>query len=111
MKNKSFLLLATTVLSHNSYALDNDKKLHVGLSTVVGASTTVYTQNSHKGFIVCSTVGLTKEVYDEFDYGGFDMEDLAYDVVGCAIGSYIIGEGWNVSVNEDEYKLGYTLKF
>lgn len=72
------------------YAIDQDKKLHFGASFGIGAISNVLITGKHDywhSVALCLAVGTSKELYDEYDYGGFDLEDLGYDVGGCLLGS------------------------
>lgn len=104
-------LLWGVLLSAPSYAIDVDKQLHLGVSVAIGSSVTYFTGDSNVAMMTCSIVGLSKEIYDEYDYGGFDGEDLAYDLIGCALGSYILPPTINLIFNEDNVGVSYTYKF
>lgn len=45
------------------------------------------TKDEDKAMTLCLAAGLAKELYDEYDYGGFDEKDLLADYVGCLIGT------------------------
>jgi len=57
-----------------SSAIEPDKKLHLGYSTAIGGVSTLIFEKKSYQFLACSSVGLAKELYDEYRYGGFDME-------------------------------------
>ncbi len=92
-------------------AVERDKQLHLGVSAVVGATTQYHTADWKTGMIVCTTVGLLKEVKDEIVYGGFDTKDLAYDVVGCTAGVLIGEAGLYLFKEKNVLGIGYKLKF
>lgn len=70
--------------------IDKDKQLHFAAGVLIGGATNaiVYgkTKNKTKAFIwgvaVSSVAAITKEVYDEYSYGGFDTMDLGATVLG-----------------------------
>lgn len=41
-------------------------------------------------FMAATLCGLAKEVYDEYDYGGFDLVDLAFTALGGAIVQLVV---------------------
>jgi len=57
-----------------SSAIEPDKKLHLGYSTAIGGVSTLIFEKKSYQFLACSSVGLAKELYDEYSYGGLDME-------------------------------------
>ena len=88
-------LLMLLCISSSCYALDYDKKLHIGASAVAGLAATAFVQamipeaSGVKKF-VCATAlamipGIAKEAYDSRSGGsGWDNEDLLADFVGAA---------------------------
>ncbi len=92
-------------------AVEKDKQLHLGVSTVIGASTQYYTEDWKTSMAVCSLVGLTKELKDQYVYNGFDTEDLAYDIVGCALGTLIGDYGLTLIKEDDIVTVNYEMKF
>lgn len=76
-----------SLLSEKAFAhIEEDKKLHLGLSAALGFGTHMVTQDWVTSFGLCIAVGAAKELYDEIDYGHASGADFAYDVVGCAAG-------------------------
>ncbi len=76
-----------------------DKQLHFGVSAAIGfASYSVLDKN--EAFLACSSVGLMKELYDEYDYGGFDKNDMVMNLIGCGIG-YAVGDKIGFKINLD----------
>lgn len=73
-------------MSVTAQAIDYDKKLHIGVSTVIATTVYIKTTSWQDTMTVCLGVGLAKELYDEVSYGGFDTKDLAADLVGCGLG-------------------------
>ncbi|AGG57811.1 hypothetical protein VPBG_00039 [Vibrio phage helene 12B3] len=111
MMNKLHLAILTLLISGNVYAIDHDKKLHLGVSTAIGAFTQYQVDDWKNSMAVCGSVGLVKEVVDEVRYGGFDTEDLAYDMVGCSIGVIIGDYGLTLSKEQDTVSAHYEVKF
>ncbi len=109
--NKLKLSILTLLVSGNVYAIDHDKKLHLGVSTAIGAITQYQVDDWKTSMAVCSGVGLAKEVVDEVRYGGFDTEDLAYDIVGCSVGVIIGDYGLTLSKERDTVSVHYEVKF
>ena len=86
-------LLILLIISFNTSAIEKDKKMHFVFSSVIGAGATGITKNAWTGFTACSSVGLGKEVFDEISYGGFSGADLAYDLGGCGLSSWLTSKG------------------
>ncbi|QXN60125.1 hypothetical protein KUA24_58 [Vibrio phage HNL01] len=111
MKN----LLLTTLLIFlplTANALENDKKLHLGASFVIGGGVQWVTEDWKTSMITCTSIGLVKEVADEVSYGGFDTKDLAADVVGCTVGVLVADYGLYLYQDEgDATGVGYQFKF
>ncbi len=89
---KKILLLIILALFSNAAVADydfspaEDKLKHLGVSAAVGFGANYVISDWRKAFGACTAVGIVKEIYDENDYGGGSVEDIAYDLVGCAIG-------------------------
>ena len=74
-----------------------DKQLHLGATYVISSVTTAYvfkkTQDKKRamwiGFGVGMGVGIAKELYD-IEHGNPETGDLIADVVGSALGSFVI---------------------
>lgn len=86
-------IILTVSLFASSMAISQvatDKVLHFMLGAIVGQSTSYLvnelTDNPKKAFIIsfASTlaVGLGKELYDQYIYGGFDLKDLLATSLG-----------------------------
>lgn len=115
MQNKLFLLsglcLSTIFFSQSAIAyIESDKKQHLAVSYGVGLVSTYYFDDPLYGFSSCFAVGLAKEIYDEIDYEGFDGKDLAYDALGCALGTLTI-EGLQFAFTEDSASISYNYRF
>ena len=80
------VLFLTPFLSFNSYAQVDDRILHTGVSVVVGSATLVTTGSKSLAYATCAAAGIGKEIYDEVDYGGASVKDLAFDAIGCFVG-------------------------
>jgi hypothetical protein len=92
-------------------AMEEDKAKHLILSFTLGAITHYTTEDWKTSIGACITVGLVKELYDEYDYGGFDNKDLAYDAVGCALGAVVGDTALKLYRDDDAIGLQYTLNF
>ncbi len=74
-----------------------DKQLHLGATYVISSVATAYvfkkTQDKKRamwiGFGVGMGVGIAKELYD-IEHGNPETGDLIADVVGSALGSFVI---------------------
>lgn len=107
---KKLILAIALLTSLSANAIDHDKKLHVGFSAAIGAVSQAYFKDTVKSSLTCIGVGVAKELYDEYDYGGFSKADLLADAAGCALG--IIGvKTWQVYSQGDAVMIGYELKF
>lgn len=73
-----------------------DKKLHFAagfiVTVVVGISLFWFAVNSFvmigigTGFLA----GIAKEIYDEYDYGGFDWKDMIATWIGALVGGIML---------------------
>lgn len=106
------LVLVLTLVPTVSFAMEKDKQLHLGVSTVIAGTTQFITDDWRISMSFCTLVGVGKEVYDEMSYGGFDEKDLAYDVAGCIIGTVIGDYGLYLYQDSDDATgIGYQFKF
>ncbi|CAH9017303.1 conserved hypothetical protein [Vibrio phage 150E35-1] len=105
-----YLLILLLMIPTSSYAIERDKVLHVSASVLIGATSEIYFEDAYKSTALCMGVGLAKELYDEYDYGGFDTQDLVADAIGCAIGVYT-GYQINVWTDNDVTGVSYTYNF
>lgn len=80
------LIIAILLLLTACSNIAKDKQMHTIGSAGIGAVAQAITHDVVKSSIVCIGVGVSKELYDEYSYGGFDTKDLLADAVGCAIG-------------------------
>lgn len=104
------LLLPLILLSASAGAVEQDKVLHAGVSTVIGGIAYTYTESWTKSMSACMAVGLAKELIDEHDYGGFDTQDLVADGVGCVLGTFI-SDTFIVTSDGEETSITYKVKF
>lgn len=104
-----WLIPLLLLLPFPTNAVEDDKGKHLAASVAIGGAAEWYFEDYATSMAICAGIGVAKEVYDEIDYGGFDAEDLAYDIVGCAIGVAIP----NMSVTEwnDATMLTYKIEF
>jgi len=89
-KNTRLFLLLSTLLSisFSAYSIEDDKRKHLVISTAIGAGSSFIFDDYRYSLATCFSIGLAKEFYDQYDYGGFSKEDLMYDAIGCAIGVF-----------------------
>lgn len=115
MKMLSKTLLTSLLLSAPMFVsaeVPKDKLLHVGASYAVGNVAYVFTQDPVKYSVACMSVGLAKELYDEYDYNGFDEKDLLADAVGCALGYYFpLTKGLTFTTTGDNVGFNYKMSF
>ncbi len=78
--------LSNAAAADYDFSPAEDKLKHLGVSAAVGFGANYVISDWRKAFGACTAVGIVKEIYDESDYGGGSVEDIAYDLVGCAIG-------------------------
>jgi uncharacterized protein YfiM (DUF2279 family) len=106
--NLTILALTFTIpFSLKSYAeVEYDKKLHAGVSAVIGSVSQVVTKDTLKSSTICMSLGVAKELYDEVKYEGFDEKDLLADTIGCAVG--ILGVK-SVQLYKEDGSLGLRL--
>lgn len=62
-----------------------DKKLHFLFGCIIALLIGLY--NPICGLSASVVAGVTKEVYDYYDYGLFDTKDMLFTWVGAAIGT------------------------
>lgn len=111
MNIKKLLLLATVALSLNANAIEQDKKLHFAGSALIAGGVQAYSQDWRVAMGSCMAVGLAKEIYDEYDYGGFDGKDLAYDLAGCVTGTLLMDTGLKIIAGDSYTGIEYSIKF
>ena len=105
---KIILFVCLLLISLNANALDRDKQLHLGASTMLGsASYIVFKDDTTKALASCLSIGLAKELYDEYDYGGFDSKDMVANAIGCGIG-YSVSHGIDVLFFDNTIHLHYN---
>ena len=63
----------------------HDKKLHFIAGVVIAIVTGYLTKDVYCGLAWAILAGLAKEVYDLYDYGDFDLWDLAATCFGGAL--------------------------
>lgn len=110
--NKKFLMAVILMLTAtNCFAeIRDDHKKHLGVSYGLGIVSTYYFEKPLYGFSSCLAVGLGKEIYDEIDYNGFDGEDLAYDALGCALGTLTV-KGLEFAITKNSATISYNYSF
>ncbi len=115
---KLITVIAACLISCSS--MPADKKLHATYGVTIGAGTvTALNMINYPGnrplaaTAVVVAAGLGKELYDEYDYGGFDYKDLLATVIPGVAAAY----GWNWALNYsvttrgDVTKINYVEKF
>lgn len=111
---KLITLCLLLIGSYNSYAFDlpKDKQLHLEVSSMIGIGTyyTMHNSTNFERVTACTSVGIAKEIYDEYSYGGFSYNDIKYDIIGCVIGVYTTN-ALNVMINDDTITVSYKLKY
>lgn len=110
MKTKLIALMAMT-LALPAQAIEKDKQLHFGVSSVIGGIAYYHTESSFKSMVGCAVVGVGKEVYDEISYGGFDEKDLLADVIGCGVGTFISSELVRFQATNEFFGVKFEGKF
>lgn len=84
------LLAICTHSKADDFSFARDKQIHFGGSILMGAAANVITDRPWVAFAGCSAVGAAVEVYQgTTGRGDPSYHDLAYDVAGCALGSYV----------------------
>ncbi|CAL9962073.1 hypothetical protein VPHD148_0066 [Vibrio phage D148] len=112
MKSIRILIgLVGVLFSVNALAINDDKQKHLVVSTAIGAFTQIHTEDWKTSMAACTAVGLAKELYDEYDYGGFDGKDLAYDVAGCAVGVAVGDTALKVWHQDNTVGIQYNWEF
>lgn len=105
------------------YAIESDKKKHLGVSFALGTATGMYMEynyreNSYtKNLIIGTSItmipGVLKELSDDREKdNSFDEADIAYDFVGSLAGN-ILGNfiSKNLFVDVKNKKISYNIKF
>ncbi len=108
---KVISLLLVAALTFPVSALAPDKEKHLNVSAAIAGISQLTFEDWRVSLTLCGAAGLSKEVYDEFSYGGFDKKDLAADAVGCAVGllvgdTLLKGLSWDASRG-----IQYSIKF
>ena len=115
MKLPAFILAASLLLPNLAVAQDTwsgaDKKLHFGVSAVLGfAAVNQWPNDKPKAFMVAMIPGLLKEITDAQKGGsGFSGKDLAADALGAAVGVY--AGGWLISRRDGATVVAYQTSF
>ena len=68
--------------------MPNDKKLHLLCGFAISIVAGSYTPAT--GLICGMVAGVAKEVYDEYDYGGFDYVDMLVTWLGAISGAGLV---------------------
>lgn len=102
-------LVAITLLiaSSQAFAVEEDKVKHFAISSAIGASMQLYTENWKTSMATCVGVGLAKELYDN----GFSEKDLVADLVGCSVGVLLGDTALKVWSQDDSIGIQYNLRF
>ncbi|AUR91958.1 hypothetical protein NVP1167O_62 [Vibrio phage 1.167.O._10N.261.51.F2] len=108
--NKLLPLMALLAVTEAS-AIEQDKLLHFGVSSAIGGVTMYHTEDWGVSVGACMAVGLGKELYDEYDYGGFDAEDLAYDALGCISGVMLVDYGLKLEASKNSVAVNWSYDF
>lgn len=66
-----------------------DKRLHMLAGLLIGVIGTVITPYTFVGILAAFIAGIAKELYDQYSYGGFDIDDAIATWIGGAVGSAI----------------------
>lgn len=83
MRNPMRLLIFLLyIISSQVLAVEQDKKKHFAASAIISGVTQHVWQDWRISTAVCMSVGLAKELTDDY----VDKNDLAYDLAGCAFG-------------------------
>lgn len=108
------LLLSGAVIaslfSHSTFAIDKDKQLHLGVSTVIGISVQYYTEDWKTSLGTCLAVGAAKEITDPYIGGARDHEDMIYNTIGCGVGVFT-GNVLTVLKQDDKVFLQFEMEF
>lgn len=107
---KRLMMASLLLISTHSAAMEQDKQLHLGVSTVIGGVTQYYTEDWKTSLTVCLGVGTIKEVIDYKGYGLFSGEDLAFDFMGCSLG-VALGANLRIYQEQNTTFLEYTIPF
>lgn len=67
-----------------------DRVWHFSVSFAFGAGAATYYSNTWTACGAALIPGIAKEVYDEFDYGGWDNRDLIADAAGACLGAWMV---------------------
>ena len=65
-----------------------DKNKHFVVGVALGSGGTLVFKDAHKGFLLGTTVGALKEVYDSRGHGTCSFQDFAVTALGAAAGAY-----------------------
>ena len=108
---KNTFLAAILLASTSTTAVEYDKKLHFVGSVIIGSVTQVAVEDWRVSAATCMAIGIAKEVYDEYSYGGFDTKDLLFDAAGCALGVLTGNALLSVWHKEDTVGISYHWEF
>ena len=70
--------------------LKDDKLLHFAFSAMIMFVFYALTECIVSSAIATLTIGVLKEVYDEYDYGGWDWWDILADLSGIVLAGGIL---------------------
>lgn len=115
MKKVAVLALPLLMLNIGTAKAENDAYLHLGASTAIGSIAHQYFTPDKKELAfqtssekrmamikstsLCAGVGLGKELYDNATGGEISEKDLAFDALGCMIGTAVSATFNNLYVN------------
>lgn len=85
-----FLAASCTPAYADDFGFERDKQLHFGISLGFGAAASVARgYNWREGCVIGAVPGLAKEYQDGQGNSGFSTADLAYDIAGSCLGSWL----------------------
>ena len=127
MKKSLFTLFVFLPIFVASQTVPVDKQYHIGAGIVIGTWGT-FAGNSLNldaersaafGIGAVFVAGLGKELWDELDYGGFDMKDLGATMIGGAVGVGLTYAGLKIFkknkpvivARKNDLRIGVNIKF
>lgn len=108
-KRKTIIAALILLFMGTAHAVDSDKKMHMGVSFVLGfAMANQFPNEPLKAWGVAMVPGLIKEVGDR-STTGFDPKDLAANAIGAALG--VATGKWMVTRNNGTTQVAYVTQF
>lgn len=108
------LVVVSASLRADDFRFQRDKQLHFAGSIGMGALANVVTDDPVKAFAGCAAVGAAAELAPKFTgHGVSSWHDFAYDVAGCAIGSYVgfKAKGLFIAPQREGVRVGFSKEF